>query len=119
MRDRERAEEERKMMLHLWKETSFWAQDLASSITAPGSRAEIRSRCKGKGENVLHQVRPESGTGGAPDLRGHLQEELWGGRGDTTGAATPSPGDADGGRAAEANRQSVLFLLQTRTMFPV
>lgn len=51
MRDRERAEEERKTMLHLWKETSFWAQDLASSITAPGSQAEIGSRGKrNKGE---------------------------------------------------------------------
>lgn len=90
IRDREKAGEERKTMLHLWKETSFWAQDLASSITAPGSRAEIRSRCEGKGEDVLHQVRPESGTGGVPDRRGHLQEELWGGRGDTTGLPRPA-----------------------------
>ena len=37
-------------MLHLWKETSFWAQDLASSITAPGSQAEIRSQGEGKRE---------------------------------------------------------------------
>ena len=47
---RERAEEERRTMLHLWKETSFWAQDLASSITAPGSQAEIRSQGEGKRE---------------------------------------------------------------------
>ena len=90
MRDRERAEEERKTMLHLWKETSFWAQDLASSITAPGSRAEIRSRCEGKGENALHQVRPESGTSRVPDHRGHLQEELWGGRGTPRGLPRPA-----------------------------
>lgn len=79
----------------------------------------IGSRGKrNKGERSLHQVRPESGTLGVPNQRRHLQEELWGGRGDTMGAATPSPGDA-GGWAAEANRQRVLFLLQTRTMFPV
>lgn len=90
MRDRERAEEERKTMSHLWGETPFPAPDMAARTAAPGSWTEVRSRGEGQRGRRPPGACPGSEAHGGPRGRA-LAGGAAGGRGAPEGAAGAAP----------------------------